>query len=292
MTKISDGAGRPRREWLALLALTFACAVACDGSAPSAQAAVGLDSSNVVQWKLPKQLKEISGLAFSTDERLFAHNDEQAAIYQIDWQHGSLVKAFALGEPPLRDDFEAIAIEGSDFYLITSNAILYRAKEGADGARVGYERIDTGLGAQCEVEGLTNDARRKLLLIACKTPRSAALKGKVAVFAWSLDRQALDPAASFAMPLEGFIDRLSLKHFNPSSIEISRDGMHLWLLAGRQSALAEVGLDGQIVTAMRLPAKLHPQPEGLAITADGKFIISDEAEAAQGRGTLAIYGPP
>ena len=244
-----------------------------------------------MQWKLPKRLKEISGLALSADERLFAHDDEQAVIYQIDWQHGTLVKAFALGDPPLRDDFEAIAIDGSDFYLITSNGILYRAKEGADGEHVGYERIDTGLGAQCEVEGLTTDARRKLLLAACKTPRVAALKGKVAVFAWSLERQALDPAASFAVPAAGIIDKIGLQHFNPSEIQISRDGTHLWLLAGRQHALAEVGLDGQVVTAMRLQGKLHPQPEGLAITADGKFIISDESEAAKGRGTLAIYGP-
>jgi hypothetical protein len=178
MTKICDGAGEPRRGRFAWLAIALACTAACDGPGPAAQAAVGLDSANVVQWKLPKRLKEISGLALSSDERLFAHDDEQAVIYQIDWQRGGLVKAFALGDPPLRDDFEGIAIAGDDFYLITSNGILYRTKEGADGAHVEYERIDTGIGAQCEVEGLTTDLRRNLLLVACKTPRVAALKGK------------------------------------------------------------------------------------------------------------------
>ena len=286
MTKTCD---RAERRGCAMIAVTLAGLVACGGSAPPNQAAVDLDSANVVQWKLPKRLKEISGLAFSADERLFAHDDERAVIYQIDWQRGNLVKSFALGDPPLRDDFEAIAIAGDDFYLMTSNGILYRAKEGDDGAHVPYTRIDTGLGAQCEIEGLTWDARRKLLLVACKTARTPALKGKVAVIAWSPDRQMPDPAAAFAVPVAGIADRIGLPHFNPSSIEISRDGTRLWLLAGRQAALAQVGLDGEVVSAMRLPAKLHPQPEGLAIAASGEFIISDEA--AQGRGTLVIYRP-
>lgn len=291
MTRTCDDAVARRHGQLALLAIVFACTGACDGPAPAAHAAVSLDTTDAVRWKLPKKLKEISGLALSADERLFAQADEQAVIYQVDWRSGSLVKAFALGDPPLRDDFEDIAIAGDDFYLITSNAVLYRAKEGADGTHVGYERIDTGLGVQCEVEGLTNDSRRKLLLIACKTPRTAALEGKVAVFAWSPERQAREPAASFAVPVSGIVGPIGLERFSPSAIDISRDGTHLWLLSARQRGLAEVGLDGQVVTAMRLPGKLHPQPEGLAITADGEFIIADEGEAAQGRGTLAIYRP-
>ncbi len=271
-----------------MIALGLAC-TACDGSATAAKTDAAPDGANVVRWQLPKQLKEISGLAFSADERLFAHNDERAVIHQIDWQHGNIVKTFSLGDPALRDDFEAIAIAGNDFYLITSTGILYRFNEGADGAHVPYTRIDTGLGARCEVEGLAYDARRNVLLVACKTPRSAELKGKVAVFAWSLEQQALDPTASFAVPVAAILDRLSLKHFSPSSIEVARDGTHLWLLSARQGALVEVGLDGQLVTATRLPVKLHPQPEGLAIAADGRFIISDEA--VQGDAMLAIYPP-
>jgi uncharacterized protein YjiK len=268
-----------------MIALGLAC-MACDGSATVAKTDA---APNVVRWQLPKQLKEISGLAFSGDERLFAHNDERAVIHQIDWQHGNIVKTFSFGDPALRDDFEAIAIAGADFYLITSTGILYRFNEGADGAHVAYTRIDTGLGTRCEVEGLAYDARRNVLLVACKTPRSADLEGKVAVFAWSLERQALDPTASFAVRIAAILDRLSLKHFSPSSIEVARDGTHLWLLSARQGALVEVGLDGQLVTAMRLPGKLHPQPEGLAIAADGRFIISDEA--VQGNAMLAIYPP-
>jgi len=272
-----------------LIGLMLAGAVACEESRSSARAPIALDTDTVVQWKLPKRLAEISGLAFSADDRLFAHNDEQGVIYQLDWQAGRIVKAFVLGETPIREDFEGIAIAGADFYLLTSGGILYRTREGADGEHVVYQRIDTGLGAQCEFEGLAYDGQRKLLLAACKNPRSAALKGQVAVFAWSLQRQAVDQAASFTVPVAALADRIDVRHFNPSSIEISRDGKQLWLLAGKQQALAEVDLRGQVVAVTRLSATLHPQPEGLTFGPGGELIIADEG--TQGRAKLAIYRP-
>ena len=272
-----------------LIGLTLAGAVACEESQSTARAPITLDTDTVVQWKLPKRLAEISGLAFSDDERLFAHDDEHGVIYQLDWQAGRIVKAFVLGETPIREDFEGIAIDGADFYLLTSGGVLYRTHEGADGEHVAFARIDTGLGAQCEFEGLAYDAQRKVLLAACKTPRSAALKGRVAVFAWSPEHRAVDQAASFTVPAASLAELIGVQHFNPSSIEVSRDGKHLWLLAGKQQALAEVDLRGQVVAVTRLSATLHRQPEGLAIGAGGEMIIADEG--SRGSAKLAIYRP-
>ena len=38
-----------------------------------------------LQFKLPKPLREVSGLALLTDERLLAVADEKAQIYSIDF---------------------------------------------------------------------------------------------------------------------------------------------------------------------------------------------------------------
>lgn len=271
--------------WAAAIVLSCGGSACGDAQSP-AQTALDLDKMTVVQWTLPKRLKEISGLALSADARLFAHDDEQAVIYEINWRSGGLVKAFALGDPPIRGDFEAIAIAGVEFYLMTSDGILYRAHEGADGGHVDYERVDTGLGAQCEIEGLAWDARRSLLLVACKAPRNPALEGQVAVFAWSPDRHTLAREASFTIAEKKLAHSIDGHRFNPSSIEISRDGTHLLLLAGRQKALAEVALDGRVIGVTPLPQR-HRQPEGLAIGPDGEVIIADEG--GDGRATLAIY---
>lgn len=262
-------------------------ASACGKSTTPPQRGSSFDAMDVVQWNLPKRLDEISGLALSDDERLFAHNDERAVIYEIDWHRGSVSKAFALGDPPLQDDFEGIAIAGHDFYLVTSDGVLYRAAEGGDGAHVAYERIDTGTGQRCEIEGLAYDVRRALLLLGCKAPREASLRGRVSVFAWAPERRAIDERASFSVPEKPFAAAIEATHFNPSSVEVSRDGSRLYLLGGRQRGLAEVDLNGGVVAVTRLPARQHRQPEGLAMGPDGEMIIADEGGG--GRATLAIY---
>jgi len=264
-------------------------ASAC-GKSPSSPERVDVPATDAVRWNLPKRLNEVSGLAFSADDRLFAHDDERAIIYEIDWHDGRIVKAFALGEPTIADDFEGIAIADLGFYLVTSSGVLYRAAEGSDGAHVPYERIDTGTGRRCEIEGLAYDTRRNVLLLGCKSPRESGLKDRVSVFAWSPERRAIDEQASFSVPEPLFTTPLGTPHFDPSSVEVSRDGSRLYLLAGRQHALAAVELNGNVVAVTRLSAKRHRQPEGLAIGPAGELIIADEAGG--GRATLAIYRQP
>jgi uncharacterized protein YjiK len=267
------------------MALSLLCA--CGESQSNVATALRLDAADVEQWKLPKKLDEISGLALDDKQRLFAHDDEHAVIHQIDWHRGSLVKSFALGNPPVRGDFEGIAVAASRFYLMTSDGILYSAAEGDDGAHVAYDRIDTGLGAQCELEGLAYDAHRNVLLASCKEPRAAELKGRIGVFGWSIEHHGVDAASSMTIPETSLAGPVGERRFNPSSIEVSRDGAQVWLLAGRQHALAEVALDGEVIAVASLAAKRHRQPEGLAIGANGELIISDEA--AGRRATLAVY---
>ncbi|MDE0682021.1 MAG: hypothetical protein OXI63_03810, partial [Candidatus Poribacteria bacterium] len=45
-----------------------------------------LKVETATHWKLPGRLYEISGLAMTLDNRLMAHNDEKAGIYEIDYR--------------------------------------------------------------------------------------------------------------------------------------------------------------------------------------------------------------
>ena len=47
--------------------------------------------------ELPKEIREISGLATSADGRLFGHGDEKAMIAELDLASGAIVKRFTLG---------------------------------------------------------------------------------------------------------------------------------------------------------------------------------------------------
>jgi uncharacterized protein YjiK len=238
------------------------------------------------QWSLPDGLDEISGLALDGRGRLFGHDDEHAVVYELDTAHGAIVGRFAIGEPRLRGDFEDIAIVGEDFYLLTSDGVLHRFREGADGAAVPYEDVDTGLGARCEFEGLAWDAASARLWLACKTVHDATIAGRVAVFAFDPATRRTDEARSWTIDEAALAMPIGKKRFRPSAIE-PVDGGRVLLLSGTQRALAQVDAAGAVVNVWTLDPGRHAQPEGLAVTQNGDLIVADEGK--KGRGRLAVY---
>jgi len=121
-----------------IAACLFLCQLSCSGEPASGMAAPDEDSFQ--QWALPDRLREISGLALTSDERLLAVADEFAVVYEIDYESDRLVKAFALGEPAARGDFEGIAVLDETVWLMTSDGVLYAAAEGGNGDIVSYDR--------------------------------------------------------------------------------------------------------------------------------------------------------
>ena len=86
-----------------------------------------LDAESMKQWRLPDRLNEISGLALTSNGRLFAVGDEVAIIYELDYDRGRIVKRFALGKPVVKGDFEGIAVVDDLIYLTTSAGRVYIA---------------------------------------------------------------------------------------------------------------------------------------------------------------------
>ena len=79
-----------------------------------------------------------------------------------------------------------ITIVGDTVILLASTGKLYMFKEGANESRVAYTVHDTGLGTECEFEGMTFDPATRALLLACKVVKTPTLKGALVVFRWKL----------------------------------------------------------------------------------------------------------
>ncbi len=241
--------------------------------------------TRLARFDLPGRLDEISGLAFTPDGRLFAHEDERGRVYEIDAVTGEVGKRFELGDGTVRDDFEDITIVSERFFLISSRGLLYEFREGAEDTLVPFRLTDTGVGAGCEVEGLEYDRVDQALLIACKvaTPDRGAIV---------VHRRPLD-AARGALPVLT-IARSGLAgvglgdDFAPSGIVVDPAGT-LLLVSGRHEALIEVTRSGELVSGLQLSRNRHPQPEGIAISPDGRLFISDEKNGQDAR--LTVYGP-
>jgi uncharacterized protein YjiK len=262
--------------------------LSADGStSPSALAGYAIAKGGDARWDLPEALREISGLAATPDGRLFAHGDERALIVELDVGSQRVKKTFTLGRQPVRDDFEGLAISDERFWLVTSNGILYESAEGANGGFVSFRTHDTGVGALCEVEGLTVDPRANALLIACKEPRAKALRGMIAIFTWSIPRRALVNRMGVRVRANLVARATGVATFHPSGIERDSTTGNWLLIAGRERAIVELAPDGRIIAGAALMRRGHRQPEGIAIVRDRTLFIADEA--AGGRPTLTTY---
>lgn len=264
-----------------LLLLIAMSIVACSSEAPDVAPAIAAET-RFQQWSLPERLNEISGLALTADERLLAVTDELAVVYEIDYNDGHLVKAFAFGNPPLRGDFEGIAVRDNIVWLMTSDGTLLAAAEGDNGESMSYQSYDTGLGNTCELEGLTvGGAERSLVLICKEARRNADLQ----IFVWNPDTGNKD---RIDLQEKKMADAAGEKDINPSGIAVDPDSGQYIVVAARQNVVLGLLADGSLAgVIMRLDSKRHRQAEGIAITQDGRVLIADEA--GNGRARLAVY---
>jgi uncharacterized protein YjiK len=256
-------------------------------SAGAALARYDLAATPSDRWELPKALQEISGLAFDSAGRLFAHDDEQAIIYQLDPTTHRVIKRFSFGRPAVVGDFEAIAVVGAQVILTTSDGVLYAGREGRDGEAVPYVTQATGVGRACETEGMAYQPAERALLFVCKEARTRALVGRLAVLRWSLERRTLDPQPAISLGLHGITRGLKGSGFHPSElVRVAGSGNYL-VLSAREHAIVEITAEGKLVAVERLRRGDHRQAEGLAIGPGGALLVADEG--AGRRGTVTVY---
>jgi len=238
---------------------------------------------------LPAALREVSGLALASPGSVFAHDDEQAVVHEIDLASGRTLRRFSLGDPPARGDFEGIAADRGHVYLIASDGRLLAASLGRDGRRMPFEVHDTGAGADCEIEGLSLAPEPGNLLILCKRVRGGGREGRLRIYQWTIGargpvgRPWRDIGLSEA-PGDG------RDGFAPSSIEWVPARRRLVLVSARDRRLLVLDEQGRILGSHRLAAARHPQPEGVTVTPAGALVVADEGE--RGRpGRLTVYPP-
>ena len=244
------------------------------------------------QHALNLGLFEISGLAVASESTLYAHNDEHAIIYEIDINRGEALAAFAIGTPTIAADFEGIATYDDRIYIITSDGILYESLIGEHQDRMKFNAYDTGVGAFCEVEGLTSGpehpAGGQHFFILCKSPRQDELKDRLTIYSWNLHDRIPVQSPWLSLERDEILTKKEQKKFRPSAIEWLEEENQLVVISGRNHQYIQLSEIGDVIAKARLPSEHHPQAEGLAILSSGHLIIADEGSKLQ-PGQISIY---
>jgi hypothetical protein len=280
--------------------LLAAAAIACGPESPRPAAELRVSAVNSTEvarsrlaactpepdgrWVLPDALAEVSGLAWE-GTAVLTHGDEVGVVYRVTPVGGATLAAVLEAEP--RDDFEGIALAPGRLVLSTSNGRLYVAGWPPRGVTAPHRVVETGLGRDCELEGLAWDAGAAVLLLPCKQPKGKSRgRGDLVVRRWHLDRGVALPDVAIA---EGALEVAGLRDFRPSAIEVDAATGNWLLLSANPAALLEVTPAGSVIHAAALDRR-HPQPEGLALTPAGDLLLADEA--AGERAQLSRYRCP
>jgi uncharacterized protein YjiK len=243
----------------------------------------------LAMWLMPPELREISGLALTTDGAVLAHDDNVGRIYEIDPKTGIVLKTFSLSGNP-HGDFEAIAIAGEDIYLLQSKGKLYKFKEGAEDAQVAFSVYDTRLGKECEFESLTYEADSSRLLMPCKTVLSKNAPHELFIYRLPLPFTSSSKISTLTVHMADVVGSNRWKNFHPSDVAIDPVTKNYVIIAGREKGLAVITPEGEVVRSEPLPGK-HDQAEGVAVTTDGILIVSDEATSKPAAMTLYRWKP-
>jgi len=251
-----------------------------------AQADSGNADDPVGRWLLGAALTEVSGLALTPDGRLFAHGDEAARVFEIDYRRGTVVKQFWVGEEALKADFEGITYAGNRFFMVTSKGVLYEFAEGAEGERVEFQLHDTRLGRECEFEGVAFDSTSNSLLMPCKNVGVKSLQGNLVIYRYALGTDSSGTSTSeLSIPMAQAVGSNGWKQFRPTDIAIDPWTGNYVLVAAQEKGILQVTPAGAIVFSRPL-AGSHPQSEGVAITRDSILIVGDEGAGQAGAITL------
>jgi uncharacterized protein YjiK len=238
--------------------------------------------------ELTSDLTEISGITFTNDNRLFAVGDEDADIFELDYNTGSVIKRFSLGSMlVVKGDFEDIAFVKDKFYIVESKGKLYEFTEGNNGSFIDYKTYKTSLSSKYNVEGLCYDSETNSLLLACKDFGGEGLGKDKAVYSFSLNNMIFDDEPRFVIPQKEIKNNTAEGKFNPSGIARHPETGTFFIIAARGNTIVEISKDGAVLNQKDLPEKVHKQAEGIAFKSDGTLFISNEGRGKKPK--IVIY---
>ena len=242
------------------------------------------DLTIVNRWELPDALREVSGIDWIGDDKLAAIEDEDGIIYIYDLKAKKITKEIEFADD---GDYEGIAVNGKNAYVMRSDGLLFEALN-YQSDQIITKTYQSKMSHKNNVETLALDAKNNRLLTAPKDedPNDDNIKG---VYAFDLKGQAMLSDLIFKVDmkdkaLKDYEEKKSYKTFRPSDLAVHPKTGELYVLEGVNPKLLIMNTKGDIKNVFKLDKDDFAQPEGITFSPDGRLFISNEA--AGGKATI------
>ncbi len=252
---------------------------------------------------LARDLKEISGLAYSTDSRnLLSINDEKGYVYILDPSTAKILNRIDFGK---KNDYEGIAYNNGSIYIVESNGDIIIVDEATKKRTNKYK---TRLSRKNDIEGIVYNTMTSTFLVAAKGRGSIKEKtGKEkAIFSLDPKAESVSETPFIAIDLQQEIDRLNatnqsggglltnyqksrINKFSPSGIAVHPATNDIYVLSSRGKLLVIFDQKGALLGTHFLSEQLNSQPEGICFDSDLTMYISNEGRAGKGKILSFLY---
>ena len=234
------------------------------------------------EYRLPKILKEISGLSYYQPGVLACIQDEDGKLFLFDLEKEDLIldQKFA-GD----DDYEGVALNGKQVFVVNSSGDIFLFGVNGEEAK----KINTPLNSRYDVEGLAYRSGSNDLIIACK--ENPENDDEALFFSFDLAQQELRKDPVFTLKY-GKVEQILLqnkfstgKHlpFKPSGIAIHPENDQIYVIASVGKLLFILSDSGDLLKVVPLPSEVFVQPEGICFDPEGNLYIASEGKKSAAR---------
>jgi len=228
-------------------------------------------------YNLPGILDEISGLAWLNNNTFACVQDEDGIIFIYDTNQNTIINEIKFAGS---GDYEAIAINNSDAYVLRSDGLIYEIKNYESKSRK-ISKIETPFNEDNNMESLTFDKQNNRLLIAPKD-KDLGKKHIKSIYQIPMLTKIMDSVPLVEIDLKSealkdFQQKKTINTLRPSDIAIHPNTRDIYVLEGVNPKLLIFNKKGKFLKVHPLDQLTFAQPEGITFNNEGNLFISNEA---------------
>lgn len=244
------------------------------------------DFDNPEVVKLPKKLKEISGLTgWKEDGQLLAVQDEDGLFFIVDAATGTITESFKFGKDR---DYEGITHDGNTIYVLERDGDLHLIEYEPGTKEYDARKLETDFSYRNDTEGIAYEAKTNSLLIV---PKENELSTDLdnyqrGVYRYHIETGITDATPAYVLDLQVIGKVIYGKDkphlLKPSGIAIDPLTEDIYVIASVGNILVVLDREGELKHIEILREKVFKQPEGICFDQSGNLYLSSEGRGGKG----------